>query len=600
MALANHIHREESGRYHARLRVPLDLVEVVGKKELWKACNTTNPETAKDEKARIVSEWRAWFKELRQLRAASDQDLQRVTYDFYRNEVELNRQARLTLPTQADAEAERRAVLADVDAGRADASRVFDVAALEGAADVERSTRAAQLEALKKHLATGETGLIEWAADDIIQRESFTIAKGSPEYRELCHRLQRAQLEALQRAAEADTGKFDGKPTDELIKPPAGALEAAYAAPGESIMELFDQFCRENPGGVTTDTQQSNRKIVKLFAEFVGEASPATAITKAAVRNWKQALFVWPIKAAEIKGFRGMTFREVLKANEEVGKPAISQKTINKYLSAMGGFCEWLRGNDYIEGDPLDGMFLKLDKDKQTVFPYTTDQLKAIFTSPVFTGAQSNEDDHLPGNVHIGDWRRWLPLIGLFTGARLGEIAQLYVADVRQEHGHWIFHITRETARDGDVQKTTKTKGSQRVIPVHPELIKLGFLDYLAAVKERGEKRLFPDIKPDARGQMSGHPSRWWGRYAARIGVKDDKSVNFHSFRHGLADAFRSAGYLDDQFKFMLGHTAGTTTGRYGKLPEGELKMRVAMMEAVSFPGLGLSHLYAANRMGSC
>ncbi|OIQ93748.1 tyrosine recombinase XerC [mine drainage metagenome] len=590
MALANHIHREESGRYHARLRVPQDLVEVIGKKELWKACNTTDPETAKDEKARIIAEWRAWFKELRQKRAATDHDIQRVVYDFYRQEVELSRRDRAQLPAQADIDAERRAMFSEIDAGEPSFSRMFDVAALEGAAELMRMNRTSQMAELKKHLAENKSGLIEWATDDIIQREGFAIEKGSAEYRDLCHRLQRAQLEALQRAAEVDQGKFDGKPTDEMVKPPVGSLEAVYAAPGESIMELYDQFCRENPGGISLDTQVQNRKIVKLFAEFVGEASPVTSITKAAVRDWKKALFSWPLKAAEIKVFKGMSFREVLKANEDVGKPAISEKTINKYLSAMGGFCEWLRGNDYIEGDPMDGMFLKLDKEEKTVFPYTTEQLKAIFAAPVFTGAQSSEDDHLPGNVHIGDWRRWLPLIGLFTGARLGEIAQLYLADVRQEHGHWIFHITRETARDGDVKKTTKTKGSQRVIPVHSELIKLGFLDYFAAVRERGEMRLFPEIKPDTRGHMSGHPSRWYGRYVAKIGVKDDKSVNFHSFRHGLADAFRRAGYLDEQFKMMLGHTGATTTGRYGKLPEGELRQRVEMIEAVSFPGLVLTH----------
>ncbi|OAN48647.1 hypothetical protein A6A05_14950 [Magnetospirillum moscoviense] len=423
-------------------------------------------------------------------------------------------------------------------------------------------------------------------------RERFDLEKGSIPYRDFCLKLMRAWVEALTRAEEHDRGVFGGKPIDPIVKPALAEVELAVAASGESIMELFDQFCRENPGGVTADTQDQNRKIVKLFAEFVGEASPASAITKAAVRDWKKALFSWPIRAADTNVFTGMTFRQVLKANEEVGKPTISEKTINKYLSAMGGFCGWLRSNDYIEGDPLDGMFLKLDKEKQKVFPYTTDQLKAIFGSPVFTGAQSSENDHLIGNVGINDWRRWLPLIGLFTGARLGEIAQLYLDDVRQEHGHWIFHITRETTRDGDVKKTTKTKGSQRVIPIHTELIKLGFLDYVALVRKRNAKRLFPEITPDTRGHMSGHPSRWYGRYVARIGVKDDKSVNFHSFRHGLADAFRRAGYLDDQFKFMLGHTGATTTGRYGNLPEGELKMRVTMMEAVTFPGLDLSHLY--------
>ncbi|WP_156521076.1 site-specific integrase [Magnetospirillum moscoviense] len=471
-------------------------------------------------------------------------------------------------------------------------AQLGDLYLLKNAAQRGKGARSALLGALRAHYGNGETVLAHAVADEIIMRERFDLEKGSIPYRDFCLKLMRAWVEALTRAEEHDRGVFGGKPIDPIVKPALAEVELAVAASGESIMELFDQFCRENPGGVTADTQDQNRKIVKLFAEFVGEASPASAITKAAVRDWKKALFSWPIRAADTNVFTGMTFRQVLKANEEVGKPTISEKTINKYLSAMGGFCGWLRSNDYIEGDPLDGMFLKLDKEKQKVFPYTTDQLKAIFGSPVFTGAQSSENDHLIGNVGINDWRRWLPLIGLFTGARLGEIAQLYLDDVRQEHGHWIFHITRETTRDGDVKKTTKTKGSQRVIPIHTELIKLGFLDYVALVRKRNAKRLFPEITPDTRGHMSGHPSRWYGRYVARIGVKDDKSVNFHSFRHGLADAFRRAGYLDDQFKFMLGHTGATTTGRYGNLPEGELKMRVTMMEAVTFPGLDLSHLY--------
>ena len=38
-------------------------------------------------------------------------------------------------------------------------------------------------------------------------------------------------------------------------------------------------------------------------------------------------------------------------------------------------------------------------------------------------------------------------------------------------------------------------------------------------------------------------------------------------------------------------HTGVTTTGRYGKLPEGELKLRVEMIEDVSFPELELSDI---------
>jgi hypothetical protein len=56
--------------------------------------------------------------------------------------------------------------------------------------------------------------------------------------------------------------------------------------------------------------------------------------------------------------------------------------------------------------------------------------------------------------------------------------------------------------------------------------------------------------------------------------------------RHGIADAFRNAGYMDEQFNVLLGHTKAITTGRYGILPEGILSERVKMIEAVVFPGL--------------
>jgi integrase len=125
------------------------------------------------------------------------------------------------------------------------------------------------------------------------------------------------------------------------------------------------------------------------------------------------------------------------------------------------------------------------------------------------------------------------------------------------------------------------------VVPIHSELIKLGFIYDHASIVTRGEQQLFPELRPDARGFMSGKPSSFLNDYFRDIGVKVDRSVNFHSFRHGIADAFRRADYLDEQFNMLLGHTKATTTGRYGILPEGILSERVKMIEAVELPGLG-------------
>jgi integrase len=342
-------------------------------------------------------------------------------------------------------------------------------------------------------------------------------------------------------------------------------------------MELYDRFRRESGAAVTGDSWNQNRKLVVLFDEFVGGKQHVSALTRKNVRDWKANLFNWPVKAADMTVFKGLTFLEVIEKNVRIGKPVILPRTINKYLSALGGFCAWLLANDFLKEDVMTGMYLNFDRTEQKVFPYSSDQLKAIFSSPMFRSCAGDKLEHLPGDVEVRDWRYWIPLIALYTGARLGEIAQLLTADVRQLHGVWIFHITKE----GSARKSVKTKGSQRVVPMHRKLIEMGFLDYHARANDGGS--LFPEIKRDARGFISGNPSSFFNDYFRDIGVKLDKTQNFHSFRHGMADAFRAAGYLDEQFNMLLGHTKATTTGRYGIMPEGILSERVKMIEAVDF-----------------
>jgi integrase len=279
----------------------------------------------------------------------------------------------------------------------------------------------------------------------------------------------------------------------------------------------------------------------------------------------------------------------VIEKNILLGKRTIEAPTINKHLAALGKFSTWLLANDYIAEPVMTGMYLDENRRERKRLPFTSDQLTELFRSPLYTGFQSDGKEHQPGNLTTRGWRFWLPLVGLFTGARLGEIAQLHTADVRQIHGTWVIHVTTE---GGD--KSTKTAGSMRVIPVHSELIRLGFLDYHAKIKARHEKRLFPEIEPDARGFLSGRPSEFYRDYLRRIGIKtkQDRTINFHSLRHGFADALRRAGYRDEEFGFLLGHTKASTTGRYGIVAQGVLEQRVAMIEGVGFPGVDLKHLY--------
>lgn len=596
MCLASNIARRlGSASYYARLAVPKDLQPVLGKRELWESLRTKDAREARARVASVLARWHAEFADLRRRRDASEDDLKAATWDHYGAELEEHRIERQRIPTAEDVQRATDALVKRIMSGElpwSDDPKVQHAIGLRsdvlpGRAQVNARFRAVRRSTLENHLATNETVLVRDAANALIAREGYNIHPGTQAYLDLCQRLQRAELEALRRAEEHDRGDYTGRVADPIVSQPKGRA-SRVAAPGEDVMSLYEVFADENPKGVKAETLKMNREIVGWFAQHVGSTFPASSIDKKAVREWKAALARFPLKAVEVRDFRGLTFNKIIAENERLGRRTISDRTRNKYLSALGAFCQWLMQNGHLENNPVDGMHLGEAKGPSSVRPYTPDQLTAIFGSPIFTGYLSDAQPHRVGNLQTRDHRFWLPLLSLFTGARMGELAQLLVADVRKDRGRWIIHVTQE----GDASKVVKTKGSQRVIPVHAELERLGFIEFHASRQVSGGLRLFPEIEPDARGSLAGNYSRFFGRYVSKIGVKDDKSVNFHSFRHGMADALRRAGYRDEEFGFLLGHTKATTTGRYGILSEGDLIQRCKMIDAVEFPGLSLQHLY--------
>ena len=153
----------------------------------------------------------------------------------------------------------------------------------------------------------------------------------------------------------------------------------------------------------------------------------------------------------------------------------------------------------------------------------------------------------------------WLPLLALYTGARLNELCQLHLVDFETIDGIEIFRIS-----DLDGVKKVKTKAGRRIIPLHPKLIQMGILDLVTKLRKRGEVRLFPELKltRDGYGQAA---SKWFARYAKSCGV-DEQGKVFHSFRHTVVDCLKQAGVPREKIAALVGHEDETETfGRYGK-----------------------------------
>ncbi|TJV71043.1 MAG: integrase [Mesorhizobium sp.] len=574
--------------YYARIDIPVDLVPLYRTTTRKKSLRTKDEATAKTRLWPVIEGWRAEFDDVRARQAITANDMAEATWRHYTDTLAADEQRRASMPTQADIDAAtERATIDAIKSGAHDAGPVAainamtEVEILAGQAEWDARRRAARLKRFRADLVAGEASLVTDQVDAYLNPQA-------PQRTELARRLMRAEIEALERTVERDHGDYSGTPRDPIVKPATGALRE-LAAPGEGIMELFEQYAAENPKGIAVDTIAQARRDVGTFVDYVGSTFPASRIDKKVVREWKALLLKLPVKATESKEFAGMKIAEIVRHNEKVGKPVITARTANRYLSGFSAFCSWLVNHGYIDHNPAEGMFLKKTKDKTTV-PFTVDQMNRLFQSPLFTGCKSADEWRnvaKPGNVLIRDHRYWVPLVMLYSGARPAEIAQLAVSDVRQEHGHWIMHITTE----GDGDKSVKTEGSMRVVPIHDELIRLGFIKYCKEMEAASHSRLFPEAERNLRGQMIAELSREFGRYLVRLGMKSGRGLSLYSFRHGVADALRRAGHLDQEFGFILGHTAGSMTGRYGVMPQGMLKQRVDLVNSISYPRLSISHL---------
>lgn len=445
-----------------------------------------------------------------------------------------------------------------------------------------------------RHLAaTGDASLVSDLADIAIAELRLDLPAESEGYRKLCELLNAARLAAVETSALRTAGDIEAEHASKLV----GRVRdraAAKAKPGETIMELFERMAEEQlaKDELRPDTANQNRKVLQLFAEFVGQDRAIESITPQEVGDFRDARRDVPPKWGMKREFRGLSLREAADKARGLELPKTSFVTVNRELSTISPLFKWLRGQPRwrgVLGNPCDGLFYQKVKGKNPRPPYGTEALNKILGSPLFTGFLADDKEHLPGNLHADDWRNWIPLVAMFTGARAGEIAQLRVCDVREEHGTWFVHMI-EDSKAGLTVKNRK----RRVAAVHTRLVALGFVAFVERRREIAgdEAPLFPELIENDRKQIGAEPSAWWRDYLARIGVKDTSAeggdgFGLHSFRHELADRLRSeAELLDNEVAVCLGHSIKSTTGGYGRVPQGTVKMMRNWIEAVRWEGV--------------
>lgn len=227
--------------------------------------------------------------------------------------------------------------------------------------------------------------------------------------------------------------------------------------------------------------------------------------------------------------------------------------------------------------------------------PFSPEQLRLIFNAPLYTGCVDDWFGYAtPGDAHPRRGRFWVPLLALFGGLRLNEACQLDVADIQAVEGIDCIRVTAGPMSPGN-NKRLKTASSERTIPVHEELKRIGFMSFVDVCRNSGARKLFPELQVSSTGYYSDPFSKWFSRFLSKTGAAKAKTC-FHSFRHCYRDALREAR-IDHEIALALGGWAssggerGEAAAAYGR---GHSVTTLAeAMSRVRYPLLDISHLRA-------
>lgn len=384
-----------------------------------------------------------------------------------------------------------------------------------------------------------------------------------------------ARVKALKDIARRNTGEPVETPA--VTNGPLAALGS-----GGTLRHAVEGWEKERarPSG----TVHEYKRAVEMFIQLHGDM-PVADIKKRHAREFRDALQLVPsVRRGGMRAATLPTLSDWGRQNPEARK--VSAGTVNKQLGAVQAIAGWAHHNGVIPdevpwSDPFQKM--RVEEEQSERGPFTIKELQAIFDAPLFTLQESPTGAKGAAGI-------WLPLLALFNGARQGELAGLKASNIRQEANTPLLFIVAER-RAG---KRVKTKVSERVIPVHPQLVRLGFLEYVEERRREGEHAwLFPSVAPD-QGRALAAWSKWFGRHLrTTVGITDTDRV-FHSFRHGVKDALRRGRVDVEAREALLGHSGSTSAvsrgyGATEMLERWGVKVLRDAISSIEYVGLDLS-----------
>jgi len=233
----------------------------------------------------------------------------------------------------------------------------------------------------------------------------------------------------------------------------------------------------------------------------------------------------------------------------------ISAKTFGKHRGRLHGFFTWAAGDGLAilpENTPsIFGTILIQDKTPKRMRAkrrdeerlYLPEEITKLGTTPLLLGCRSQSKWKVPGKLVFRNERYWLLLLAMHHGNRREEMVLLKVKHIKLQHGVWYFDFL-----DAELDGKLKDEGSYRELPIHKNILDLGFLQARVEGREP-DALLFPEALSLAAVDRQAEPfGKWFLRYRRHHGV-DDERLDFHAWRGtvttGLIDLGQPPSFVE-------------------------------------------------------
>lgn len=523
-----------TGIYYFRKAVPDDLRHAVGKWEVKRSLGTKDPVQARRQHAVVAAQVDAEWAELRRRDAAmarpalaelDEATIKRIGEAYLAHLLDEDEERRLEGFGSAPRRAKVIALPEPHVVGRAVEEEGFQFPTFDEAVASQEEFEGG----LRHDYARGSADEFMLSeVDEVLSWEGFeiTLTPNSPSRKRVARELQASAI----RAAAAIRARDGGDPVETpAFPPPLSKVDPpqARSLDGEqSLMFLFEGWEREQrAAAITEKTIKEYRSVVTRFVSFVGHGD-ASRITPHDVVSWKDKRIA----------------------------DGLSPKTVKDVdLSALKSVFGWAARNHKLPSNPAAGVTIKLGKEVRTRGKgFTDEEANAILAAALRYVATPEE------HAKTAAAKRWLPWLLAYTGARVGEVAQLRCQDVRRDGDHWTMTITPAAG-------PVKNKEA-REVPLHPHLAELGFIDFVNS-SEAGYLFLTASGLADVQGRLQAVKNRV--REFVRGIVTDAEVAPNHAWRHRFVSECRKYRVDVEKRRMITGHAGqGVDEKIYGE-PEG-------------------------------